>query len=209
MTTVRYSHIAAARCTSLLFSPVAVPCFFPSLTVCWTLEFLRCLLFAVDCSILADPFLLFTVIFWLLASRCLLLAPHCLVIFSHSPPLAVSCSLQITICMLLVIPQLTNHGSQFASGRVPLISFWSLYAARKLLLDHRFVLLVSPSPHSVAASCPLFAVHCSLLAGHSSLAASKTMSLIDRSSLSDVCCPPPADRFSLLCSCFSLFGCVW
>ena len=209
MTTVRYSQIAAARCISLLFSSVAVPCFFSSLTVCWTLESLRCLLFAVDCSLLADLFLLFTVIFWLLASRSLLLAPRCLVIFSRSPPLAVCCSLHITICMLLVVPQLTNHDSQFASGRVPLISFWSLYAARKLLLDHRFVLLVSPSPHLVAASCPLFAVHCSLLADHSSLAASKTMSLIDRRSLSDVCCPPPVDHFSLLGSYFSLFGCVW
>ena len=39
--------------------------------------------------------------------------------------------------------------------------------------------------------------------------ASKTWSLIARSSLSDVCDALPADRFSLLGSCFSMLGCVW
>ena len=45
--------------------------------------------------------------------------------------------------MLLVIPQLTNRSSPFASVCLPLIACQSVYAVRELLLDTRFVLLVS------------------------------------------------------------------
>ena len=207
-----YSQIAVARCISLLFSPVAVPCLFLSLAVCCTLKALRYLLFAVGDLLLADPFLLFTFIYWMLASRSLLLASRCcLVIFSRSSPLAVYCSLHITICMLLVILHSLITAQRLLLG-ICLSSRADRYT--QLGISPRYSLRVTcfsslTSLNSVSAGCPLFALHCSLLASHSSLVASKTWSLIARRSLSDVCDALHVDRFSLLGSCSSMLGCVW
>ena len=97
------------------------------LTVRCSLILSWCLLSCTGCSLLAVSFLLFGA---------------CLVNFFRSSSLAVCYSLHITIYMLLVIPQLTNHGSPFASVCLPPIARQSVYAVRELLLDTRFVLLV-------------------------------------------------------------------
>ena len=97
----------------------------------------------------AACFLLLTVRCSLFFSCCLLsgtgcsLLAACLVIFLRSSSLAVCYSLHITICMLVVIPQLINHGSPLASVCLPPIARQSVYAVRELLLDTRFVLIVS------------------------------------------------------------------
>ena len=98
------------------------------LTVRCSLILSWCLLSCTGCSLLAVWFLLFAA---------------CLLISFRSSSLAVCNSLHITICMLLVIPQLTNHGSSFASVCLSPIARQSVYAVRELLLDTRFVLLVS------------------------------------------------------------------
>ena len=167
--------------------------------------FTRCLLhvvrslllfFAVDSSLLAASFLLFTDLYSLLASRWSVLSSSCLIIISLSSPLAVICMLYITWCMLFVIPKLAAHTCR------------SLIAVRKPWIVARCSLCVTrfslPSPPSVAAECLIFALRCSLIIYHSYLLASHTFFLNARSSLKEVCCIPIAYRFSVLGSCFAL-----
>ena len=123
----------------------------------------RCLLFAVNRSLLADLFFVFTVIYWLLASRCLLVASRFLDIFFRTP-LAACCMLHITICMLFVIPPLTNRSTPFASGFSPLIAHLSLYAVLEFLLDTRLVIFVSHHSLSSFGCCRLPAFFFKLLA---------------------------------------------
>ena len=165
------------------------------LTVRYSQIFSCCLLSGTGCSLLAVGFLL-------LAS--------CLVIFFRSSSLAVCYSLHITICMLVVIPQLTNHGSPFASVYLPLIARQSVYAVRELLLDTRFVLLVSRhllltfSRWKLPGFCSIL-----LASGWSQLVTGlENVVSYCSHSLSDVCCPLAPYCFSLLGSCFSLLACI-
>ena len=65
--------------------------------------------FAVDNSLLAASFLLFTDLYSLLASRWSVLSSSCLIIISLSSPLAVIWMLSITWYLLFVIPKLAAH----------------------------------------------------------------------------------------------------
>ena len=109
------------------YSRLYAACFL-LLTVRCSLIFSCCLLSGTGCSLLAV---------------CFLLLAACLVIFFRSSSLAVCYSLHITICMLVVIPQLINHGSPLASVCLPPIARQSVYAVRELLLNTRFVFIVS------------------------------------------------------------------
>ena len=178
------------------YSRLYVACFL-LLTVRYSLILPCCLLSCTCYSLLAV---------------CFLLLAACLVIFFRSSPLTVCCLLHITTCMLLFIPQLTNHSLPLASVCLPIITCQSVYAAR-LLLDTRCVLLVSR--HILlfiwslqTARFLLYIARLWLITGR--YRATKTLSLINRSQLlPDVYCLLVPDRFSLLSSCFSLLGCVW
>ena len=94
--------------------------------------------FSVHCHLLTARFSLFASSFSLLG-------------YFFRTPLAVCCSLHITICMLLFIPQLTNH--RVLLGLHLSLPNWSLYAALDFLLDNRLVLLVSRHSLSLFGCC--------------------------------------------------------
>ena len=160
-------------------------------TLRYSLIIFFCSLPFTDCSLLAVCFFLLASWLFFFVRRSPFAARYTL--------LSVCCSLfpnsLITVCFWVF----TSHCQ--TDRCTQLSTFFSIIASCYSFLDTHF-------PYSVAAGSPIFSLSCSLLASHNLLVACKTLSLIVHSSLLDVCCPPPADRFSLLGSCFLLLGCA-
>ena len=164
------------------------------MTVRYSLISFFCSLSFTGCSLLAVCFLLLASwLYFLVVRRSPFAARYTL--------LSVCCSIFPNSLISAHRLLLGLHLSSPTDSCTQLSNFFSILASCNSFLVNHF-------PHSVAAGCPLFSLNCSLLADHNSLVAFKILSLIARSSLSDVCCPLSADRFSLLGSCFLLLACA-